>query len=122
MGLKITRSQRNTAARPPAQPSVSTNTSSIWSARDLCPLELLETEEPTFVERVAPDENGHLGPEQISQLFDRLWTRARDQKRVIAQLDMADVKTTDPRFAGELEFIRRQLQRQSGFVRVVNFE
>ena len=121
MGLKITRSQRNSAARPPASPSVSANTSSVWSARDLAPLELSDTAKPTFVERVAPDESGHLGTEQISQLFDRLWTAAGDRTRVIAQLDMADVKTTDPRFASELEFFRRQLQRRSGFVRVVNF-
>ena len=122
MGLKITRLQRDQATRLPAPPSVSTNTSSIWSARDLCPLELLGNAEPTFLERVSPDASGHLGAEQISQLFDRLWTLAGDRRRVIAQLDMTDVKTTDPRFTGELGFFRRQLQRQGGSVRVINFE
>ncbi len=35
MGLKITRLQRDQATRLPAPPSVSTNTSSIWSARSI---------------------------------------------------------------------------------------
>ena len=122
MGLKITRLQRDQATRLPAPPSVSTNTSSIWSARDLAPLELSGTVEPTFVERVCPDASGHLGSEQISQLFDKLWKLAGDRTRVIAQLDLADVRTIDPRFEGELEFFRRQLQQRSGIVRVINFE
>ena len=122
MGLKITRLQGENPVRPPAQQSVSTNTSSLWSARDLCPVELSGTVEPNLVERVSPDANGHLGAEQITQLFDRLWKLAGDKQRVVAQLDMADVKTTDPRFEGEVDFFRGQLQRQSGFVGLVNFE
>lgn len=118
MGLKITRTRSDGDDRPAPTPSVSSNTSSIWSARDLCPVEMLGVDKPTFVEHVSPDENGHLGKEQISQLFDRLWALAANRSHVIAHLDMAQVKSSDAAFHSELEFYRRELQRRGGDVRV----
>jgi len=116
MGLKITRYRKSVTGPP----NSSANASSIWSSRDLCPVEMTETSKPTFVEPVTPDTDGHLGVEQITQLFDRLWKMAGERSRVIAHLDMSQVKTTDNNFASELEFFRRQLQRRAGEVRLIN--
>ena len=118
MGLKITRSQ-NSKTRPVTESSA---TSSVWSARDLCPIDLKTLAKPNFVEYVAADANGHLGIDEVTQLFDRLWKISREKTRFVVELDMKDVRTTDSRFSSELEFYRRELPRRAGTVRVTNGE
>lgn len=115
MGLKINRSER----RPPktsTTPSVSTNAN--WSARDYAPLE--DPPRPTLLEHVTADPQGHLSGEVVAHLFDQLWKAVQGQQGITVELDMADVKSRDDRFASELEFFRRQLQRQGGEVRLKN--
>ena len=84
---------------------------------DLAPLA-----KPNFVEYVATDANGHLGLDEVTQLFDRLWKIPRKKIGFVVELDMKDVRTTDSRFLSELEFYRRELQHRAGTVRVTNGE
>ena len=118
MGLRITRLERQPIKR---REETSRSISSVWSARDHCRLDMLSAPSATVVERVSADDQGHLSDADAKQLFDRLWTECRGQVGAIIELDMTAVKTADPRFRSELEFFRRQLQRQGGDVRMTNF-
>ena len=116
MGLRITRSQKSLSSPITG----SSATSSVWSARELCPMDLEKLGKACFVEIVMPDPNGHLGIDEVTQLFDRLWKISSKKTGFVVELDMKDVRTTDPRFSSELEFLRRELQRRAGTVRVAN--
>ena len=117
MGLRITRSQRQ-RIKPVLGPTTSKN--SVWSARDLCPLDEETLGKPDVIEHVTPDSNGHMGVHDIARLFDRLWKVSRKKKAFVVELDMKDVRSVDARFSSELEFYRRELQRNAGTVRVTN--
>jgi hypothetical protein len=98
-----------------------TSTSSVWSARDLCPPEMRHIEDPIYVERVVPDANRHLNSQFVARIFDRIWKIARKRSNGVLKLDMSDVMTADAKFERELGYFRRQ-QRNRGFVlRVTNW-
>ena len=88
MGLPMTRLQRLNSA--PSRPSI-TSMSAVWSARDLCPLELPRRTEPTVRERALPAEDGYLRPDDVKQLFNRLWHSLRNRMDILVEIDMKNV-------------------------------
>ena len=118
MGLRITRMQNK---NPHALYGSLASTSSVWSARDLCPLESLPIDKPTHVEKVLPDANRHLGPQAVADLFSRIWKVARNGSKGILELDMSEVQTTDARFERELGYFRRQQRNRAVVLRVTGW-
>ena len=118
MGLRITRMQKS---NPQTPIGALTSTSSVWSARDLCPNETLHIEEPMYVERVVPDADRHLSSQSVAGVFDRVWKIARKRSKGIVELNMMDVNSVDARFARELGYFLRQNQKRGVMLRLTNW-
>ncbi len=118
MGLQIKRSKRNDAilARKTAFRS---DSSSIFSARDLCPVEIRQTAMPDHVEVVVPDETGYVGAAIVASVFDRLWELSHVRRNSTIEIDITKVLSVHSSFAGELEFLRRLLRQSGGEVRTM---
>ncbi|MCA9211433.1 MAG: hypothetical protein KDB27_00075 [Planctomycetales bacterium] len=117
MSLRVTRSQRRNT-HPPVD--FASSRSSVWSARDLAPLDTETLFKPDVSERVVPNSNGHFGSRDVTEFFDRLWKMFPRKTGLVVELDICDVKTVGVAFARELEFYRRELQRCAGTVRIIN--
>lgn len=118
MGLRITRSKRNDAISPRTS-AFKSDSSSIFSARDLCPVDIRQTAMPDHVEVVVPDETGHVGATIVASIFDRLWEVSRVRGKSTIEIDLTQVRSADSSFAGELEFLRRILRQSGGEVRTM---
>jgi hypothetical protein len=72
------------------------------------------TDRPTIVKRVETGSSDHLSNDDVRMLFDWLWEQARRQFRATIELDLGLVRSTDPRFSSEFQFLRRYLRQQGG--------